>query len=73
MSSFEAFSQLVSSRRTHKRFNGDAVAKEQLEQLLELLPWAPCHRMTQPWRAYVLSQKAVRELGDWIKQMSMPC
>ena len=57
MSDFTALHDLVRSRRTHKRFNGDAVPKAQLEQLLELLPWAPCHRMTQPWRAYVLDQQ----------------
>ena len=70
MSDLDAFNNLaavIRKRRTHKKFNGEAVSEAQLNKLLELLPWAPCHRMTQPWRAYVLGQSAVRELGTWLK------
>ena len=58
---------LIRQRRTHKRFNGDAVSREQLQELVDLLCWAPNHRMTQPWRAYVLDQAAIQDLGQWIK------
>ena len=67
MTHFDTLKHLVRTRRTHKRFNGNAISQEQLEQLLELLPWAPNHRMTEPWRAYVLDQNGVRQLGMWLK------
>lgn len=57
---------LIQRRRTHKRFDGQAVPTVQLRELVEALRWAPNHRLTQPWRAYVLDQSAVRDLASWI-------
>ncbi len=44
----------IRSRRTHKAFGPDPVARETIEELLELARWAPNHRLTQPWRFRVL-------------------
>ena len=62
----DQISTLIRNRRTHKRFSGDAVSREHLAWLVELLRWAPNHRVTQPWRAYILDQPAAHALGKWI-------
>ena len=40
----------IRSRRTHKAFGPDPVARDVLEELFELARWAPNHNLTDPWR-----------------------
>lgn len=68
MHSPDSLAQFIAGRRTHKRFDGSPLSEAQLEFLLELLRWAPNHRVTQPWRAYVLNQSQCHKLGSWIDQ-----
>ena len=64
--------ECILSRRTHKQFTGEPVTKAQLEQLLELGIWAPNHRLTEPWRFFVvqgdgipgLTQAVLDSIGD---------
>ena len=49
----------IRSRRTHKAFGPDPVARETLLELLELARWAPNHRLTQPWRFRVLGPETI--------------
>ena len=49
----------IRSRRTHKAFGPDPVARETLVELLELARWAPNHRLTQPWRFRVLGPETI--------------
>ncbi|TVR44920.1 MAG: hypothetical protein EA402_05605 [Planctomycetota bacterium] len=58
--------QLIRARRTHKRFGGAAVPRQDLQELVAMLAWAPNHRLTQPWRVRVLEQDAVAALGSWL-------
>lgn len=51
------------ARRTHKQFTGEPVAREALETLLELATWAPCHRMTEPWRFHVVAAERIPALA----------
>jgi nitroreductase len=46
----------IRTRRTHKAFGPEAVAREQLEELFELARWAPNHNLTNPWRFRVLGE-----------------
>lgn len=48
----------IRSRRSIKRFNDRPIARETIESLLELAVLAPNHRLTQPWRFYVLGPGA---------------
>ena len=48
----------IRNRRTVKRFNARAVTREEIERLLEAAVHAPNHRLTQPWRFYVLGPDA---------------
>jgi nitroreductase len=53
----------IRSRRTHKRFGAEPVAREVVEELLELARWAPNHHVTQPWRFRVLGPRSLSRLA----------
>ena len=54
----------ILGRRTHKHFTGSPVPHEQLETLLELATWAPNHRLTEPWRFFVVEATAMPALTE---------
>lgn len=51
-------SQAIAQRRSIKRYTGRPVARAELETLLDAATLAPNHRLTQPWRFYVLGPEA---------------
>jgi len=51
------------ARRSIKDFTPRPVARDQIERLLESAVLAPNHRMTEPWRFYVLGVAARRAYG----------
>ncbi len=51
-------SEAITSRRSIKRFTGRPVTREEIEALLSAATLAPNHRLTQPWRFYVLGPGA---------------
>lgn len=55
---------LIRSRRSIKSFAAEPVSREAIEQLLDAVVQAPNHRMTQPWRFYVLGPEARRGWGS---------
>lgn len=63
MSEFTPLAQLISRRRSIKQFTEREPTREEVEALLELVAQAPNHRMTQPWRFYVLGPTARRGYG----------
>jgi len=48
----------IRERRSIKRFADRAVSREEIESLLAAATLAPNHRLTQPWRFYVLGPQA---------------
>jgi nitroreductase len=54
--------QAIRTRRTHKAYGGEPVARETLEELFELARWAPNHNLTNPWRFRVLGPRALARL-----------
>lgn len=58
----------IQGRRSIKRFADRPVSREEFERLLAAATLAPNHRLTQPWRFYVLGPDAReaygRALGD---------
>jgi nitroreductase len=48
----------IRTRRTHKAYGPEPVARETLLELFELASWAPNHHLTNPWRFRVLGPKA---------------
>lgn len=59
------------NRRTCRSFTGDPVPRHVIEAMLEAARWAPNHRLTNPWRFFVVEKAgAVREkigqlVHDW--------
>jgi nitroreductase len=52
----------VRTRRTHKAYGSEPVARETLDELFELARWAPNHNLTNPWRFRVLGPDARERL-----------
>ena len=53
----------MSTRRSIKRFTSRPVTREEMETLLSAAVTAPNHRLTQPWRFYVLGPEARQAYG----------
>lgn len=51
-------SDAIRDRRSIKRFTERAVTREEMETLLGAATLAPNHKLTQPWRFYVLGPEA---------------
>jgi nitroreductase len=56
-------SDAVSQRRSIKRFTNRPVTREEIEALLSAAVAAPNHRLSQPWRFYVLGPEARHAYG----------
>jgi len=54
----------LAHRRSIKKFSDRPVTRAQVERLLAAAVLAPNHRLTQPWRFYVLGPKARRAYGE---------
>jgi nitroreductase len=53
----------IRDRRSIKRFDARPVTREEIEAMLEAAALAPNHRLTQPWRFYVLGPEARHAYG----------
>ncbi len=53
----------IHTRRTIKQFTSREVSRETIERLLEAAVQAPNHRMTEPWRFYLLGPRARQAFG----------
>lgn len=54
----------IRTRRTHKAYGDEPVAREVLTELFELATHAPNHHLTNPWRFRVLGPAALARLKD---------
>ncbi|MEA2270973.1 MAG: hypothetical protein QOD55_1826 [Solirubrobacteraceae bacterium] len=54
--------QAIHTRRTHKAYGPEPVARETLDELFELARWAPNHNLTNPWRFRVIGPEALERL-----------
>lgn len=55
--------EAIRARRSIKRFMPQPVSRQQVETLLDAATLAPNHRLTQPWRFYVLGPAARHAYG----------
>lgn len=53
----------IRSRRSVRQFTDRPVRREEIEQIIEAATFAPNHRLTQPWRFYVMGPEARRAYG----------
>jgi nitroreductase len=54
----------IHARRSIKAFTSKPITRDEIERLLDAAAQAPNHRMTQPWRFYVLGPEARRAFGE---------
>ncbi len=54
--------EAIRTRRTHKAYRPEPVARETIAELLELARWAPNHHLTNPWRFRVIGPGALERL-----------
>jgi nitroreductase len=52
----------IRTRRTHKAFGPEPLARDQVVALLDLARWAPNHHLTAPWRFRVVGPGALLRL-----------
>ena len=55
--------EAIRDRRSIKKFSERPVTREEIEELLEAAALAPNHRLTNPWRFYVLGPEARYQYG----------
>ena len=53
----------IAQRRSIKKFEDRPITREEIEPLLDAAVLAPNHKLTQPWRFYVLGPEARRRYG----------
>ncbi len=63
LTELETVTAVMMGRRTVKQFLAQPVARETLQQLIEVAVWAPNHRLNEPWRFYVLGDGARTQLA----------
>src|SRR2546423_1181743 len=56
-------SDAIRQRRSVKRFTDRPVTRAEIERLLDAAVLAPNHRLTNPWRFYVLGPEARHAYG----------
>ena len=56
-------SDAIAQRRSIKKFQDRPVSREEIEALLDAAVLAPNHKLTQPWRFYVLGPESRRRYG----------
>src|SRR5512142_816230 len=54
---------IIGRRRSAKRFTQRQPTREEIEMMLQAASLAPNHRLTQPWRFYVLGPEARHAYG----------
>jgi nitroreductase len=50
--------EIIEQRRSVKKFTDRAITREEIETLLDAAILAPNHRLTRPWRFYVLGPES---------------
>jgi nitroreductase len=56
-------SEAIANRRSIKRFTSREITRDEIEAVLAAATLAPNHRLTQPWRFYVLGPQARHAYG----------
>ena len=54
--------QAIYGRRSAWKFSGAPVDRMAIERMLDAAVWAPNHRLTEPWRFFVLEQDSPERL-----------
>ncbi len=65
--------QALYRRRMSWRFKDEPIQREAVERMLEAAVWAPNHRLTEPWRFFVMEKgsEGRRKVADLAYQFSL--
>jgi nitroreductase len=55
--------EAIRARRSVRQFGDRPIRRDEIERLFDAAVLAPNHRMTEPWRFYVLGPEARRAYG----------
>ena len=61
-----ALRSVIEGRRSIGKVHPEQPPREMIETILEAATWAPNHRLTEPWRFFVLAGDARNELGRFM-------
>jgi nitroreductase len=61
---FIAIADAIRNRRTVKQFLPEPPSADLIHRLLDLAVWAPNHRLTEPWRFYLIAGSARQAVGQ---------
>lgn len=56
--------EAIKARRSIAKFRSEPLPRDLLEQMLDAAVWAPNHRLTEPWRFYVLIGEGKRRFAE---------
>jgi nitroreductase len=59
-----AVAELIRGRRTINLFEPEPVGEQALLDAIELARWAPNHKLTEPWRFYLVGPEALVRVAD---------
>lgn len=60
----ETLTDIIHSRRTCYNFSQKQVNSDVLEACMEAARWAPNHKLTQPWKFWVIGEQTRQTLAD---------
>jgi len=67
----QEFLDILTSRKSIRRYKTDPVPDEMIDKILEAARWAPTGENYQPWRFIVIRDQETRnKIGDLSKQGS---
>ncbi len=61
--------ELLRSRRTINEFKPEKPPQELISKAIELACWAPNHRLTEPWRFYLLGSETAQAVAELNAEM----
>lgn len=59
----ENLTELLRGRRTISLFEPEPVGEEPLLEAIEVARWAPNHRLTEPWRFYIVTEQTKEKIA----------
>jgi len=63
--------EAIRTRRSIGKVKQEPVARETIERILDAAVWAPNHRMTEPWRFFVLTGEGRSKLGGALARIAL--
>jgi nitroreductase len=68
MINYDQLLEIIQTRRSVRHFEDRAVAREDLNRLLEAARWAPSNHNRQPWKFLVIEDRErIRELAEQVR------